>query len=196
MNIYIAGTQRCGSTRLYNLIIYLCEYKSDKVTCGFNKKLDPNSDYNIIKTHNTKQPDENASLIFFPVRDIRDAFVSAKDSSLFTSVAEYFVGQQMGIYTAYMNISDLIIIKYEEYGLDECKRVAKILDIDIPESDLIKIMDNVSNNHNKNYDKFLVKPNHGTDRKSGKYKTRLSEEEIKYIDEYCYWYQKRFEYIS
>ena len=99
-NIYICGLSRSGSTRLYLTVIKMYEmiYGYNNVSSGYC--INPNNTINVIKVHkeiekvNIKKND----ILFFPVRDMRDCYVSTKNNRFFEDVTlDYFITYQKKI---------------------------------------------------------------------------------------------------
>jgi len=141
-------------------------------------------------------------IIFFPVRDMRDATVSALDHPSFTNNVATFVSDQMRIFHIFRsNIlwNKFNIVRYENFDekhLHVARNVAKILNIFIIDSELLNILNYINGTDilTQPYEKVLLKPNHGTDRAVGKYKTRLQADQITVINNIAKEYQIYFNY--
>jgi len=202
MNIYIFGTGRCGSSKLYNFILRLCECQISKmghghIKYGYAIKIDIKATYNIIKNH-TLTSITKKDIVFFPVRDMRDAAVSALDNKYFHNNVRDFTSDQMKRFKSFKSdpLWDMYnIVRYENF---DANHIAEILGITMTTSELEDILNYINGKEilNQPYQKVLMHKTapHGTDRAIGKYKTRLSVAQIKIIDDMAKDYQVYFNY--
>ena len=202
MYIYILGNSRCGSTKVYNFILKLCEHQVSKqegdiknINYGYNPPANDGAIYNIIKIHKSPYLMEK-DIVFFPVRDMRDATVSAMDHIDYTNSISTFVSEQIDIFNKFRSNhfwDKFNIVKYENF---DGKHIANILNISVTDAELGDVLDYINGTDilEQPYYKVLIHKNHGTDRAVGKYKTRLSATEIEYIDVAAKEYQIYFGY--
>ena len=200
MNVYIIGLGRCGSTRLYNLVIKMCEYVYDKtnVNCGMNITPSPNFTCNIIKCHDSSgiRPQPN-DVVLFPVRNMKDCFVSFRGHHAFTNDIKQFCSLQSSLLKSCDHLKRVRhVIKYEDYGIEQVVRVAKLLNIELEVDILIGIMDIIENIHltNPPYDRYLIRHDHCGKRFNKQYEQCLTAHEQEYIDKFFDDYQREYQY--
>lgn len=204
MNILIAGMGRSGSTVIFNIVKELLYSKYDDIYFShefdFNEKLC--KDINLLKTH-SKDYGNWPDIIITTRRDLRDVLSSFKQfhKSYTSGKINEWVTLFMNWHQQWVDKTDYEVI-YEKYIRDKStiiKDISNIIGItDYSEIDIIEKIDNLKNvkNIKGKFDKStLIHPNHITNKgKIGSYKTTLTDNEIKVVNEIAGEWLKKYGY--
>ncbi len=188
--ICIVGPCQTGSTRLFNLVRCIYEKKGKKVLSRHasdfsNEKLKVYSGhYDVIlgKLHNTSLDylNNNYDIKLMPIRNLIDCAISAitrsktpiKTKHLHIAYKNH-INENITLFNKFKKHVDLII-RYEEYSVNQVKNLCKLLDIELSNKEILEIMidleemkdskDIVENDdrNNSKYKKTLLSQSHNT----------------------------------
>ena len=187
--ICIVGPCQSGSTRLFNLVRCIYEKKEKKVlsrhAVEFSiEKLDQYSgQYDVIlgKLHSTSVDYiNNYDIKLMPIRNLIDCAISAvirfktpvETENLHTHYKNH-IHENMSLYDKFKNHVDLII-RYEEYSVNQVKNLCKLIDIELSNKEILEIMIDLEemkdskeivendDRNNSKYKKTLLSQSHNT----------------------------------
>lgn len=185
--ICIVGTGHTGSTRLFNLVRLIYEKKGKKVYTKFKislkeiHELDGKYDIILGKIHDTDiNYVNNFDINLLPIRNIIDAAMSAgarfKKDAKKSELLEFYKDRMyfnINMFNKFKPKADFIF-KYEEYSVNQIKKLCSVLDVSLDNKDILEIMiilENMLNskeiveidNHNdETYRKTLLSQDHNT----------------------------------
>lgn len=222
-DIVVCGVQRSGSTLLFNIINQiLAENKYNEDTFFekeilYKKLLEKERSIQVRKNHTylplvANRIKKGLTIGFFTHRDIRDVLVSSIQKGWLTNIQEWVESQRI----RYMINNSLLYAKtpyihiysYHELMHDRrnvIKSVSEVLGIELNEESIEKIIRNTSIDKVKSklqeipqdvklyYDNQLHR-NHIADGESGKWEEFFTEEEKKFLNNYCGEYLRYFNY--
>ena len=156
--ICIVGTGHTGSTRLFNLIRLIYEKKGKTVYSKLKMSLkeinEVDGKYDIIlgKIHDTDFDNTNITYLnnfninLLPIRNLIDAAMSAgarfKKNATKSQLIEYYKDRMhynIKMYNKFKPKADFIF-RYEEYSVNQIKKLCSVLDVNLDNKDILDIM--------------------------------------------------------
>ena len=156
--ICIIGTGHTGSTRLFNLVRLIYEkkgktvYSKLKISPKEINELDRKYDIILGKIHDTDISYVNHfDINLLPIRNIIDAAMSAgarfKKDATKSQLLEYYKDRMyfnIKMFNKFKPKADFIF-RYEEYSVNQIKKLCSVLDISLDNKDILEIMNTLEN---------------------------------------------------
>jgi len=221
-DVVVCGMPRSGSTLLFNILREMVRMDLDKRD-GFFKNdkeydhlLKSEKSYFVKKTHNLswiliKRIRRKKTIGFFTHRDIRDIVVSMMQKGWiedFDTFITHSLPSIINIALIYASVKNMHVYSYEELINNKIKIIQdlqNILNVKIDEDSVYKIIERTSIEKakeiiaklgkNQNYDPTShLHKNHIRDAKIGKWKEKLTKNQIEIINSVAKDYLKYFNY--
>lgn len=190
IKICVVGTTQSGSTRLFNMLRFLYESQHKKVhSCWHYKNENVSSDVIISKIHDCDiNYLNNFTFTFLPLRNILDSAISRKKRLPETSLENNCL-HNIQLFNKFKDKVNHVVI-YEQYSVNQIKKVCSILKIQLDDIQIIAIMkkldgmfDSLNSKQSKNtrLTKSLLSSSHNTANGNSNKFTTLPESTLKKV---------------
>ena len=147
----IVGTVQSGSTRIFNMIRFICEIRNLKCYSSFiENNFNPNFDVVVHKTHDINNIEilKRYDYVILPLRDFRDSYISSivrtKNRGKNVNVNLSHVKFNIDIFNKF-NKQNPIIFKYENYNFNYVKNFIHKIKLSLYDNNINVLMGKLNN---------------------------------------------------